>query len=90
MLNNFNYWRRLAIQNLQKQQQHNRLTSSFKLIDGKIKLSLHTEFESKTIQDLKLKEESFGTVFHFGKNIGAKIGVLKQRDKKNFNHFLAW
>lgn len=45
---------------------------------------------SKTIQDLKLKEESFGAVFHFGKNIGAKIEVLKQRDKKNFNHFLAW
>lgn len=41
------------------------------------------------MQDYKLKETSFGRVFHFGKNVGAKIGVLKQRDKKNFNHFLA-
>ena len=89
LLNNFNNWRRLAIQNLQKQQQHNRLTSSVKLIDRKIKLSLHKNLISKTIQDYKLKETSFGRVFHFGKNVGAKIGVLKQRDKKNFNHFLA-
>jgi len=44
---------------------------------------------SKTIQGYKLKEASFGRVFHLGKNIGAKIGVLKQRHRKNFNYFLA-